>query len=380
MIRKISNQAMPYAWGSRTLISDYLGIHATGQPMAEIWFGTHHASMASDLEDATRSLLDLREQKPLSFLLKILAADSPLSIQAHPNLEQAAAGFERENRAGIALSAAHRNYKDAGHKPEMIVALSEFEALCGFRSVASVRELLEDIQSYPATEDLKEAAANWAQLLEGDSLQPLVSQLLHSRAQFGVLSVALAALANFDGRFELAHRLNELYPGDPGVFIAMMMHHVHLQPGQALFLPAGNIHAYLSGLGVEVMAASDNVLRGGLTPKHIDVLELEAVVNFAEEPVELVRQVELANGLVEFKTPVDDFVFYRIEPSGDRVLADLQLGADSVALCTAGEVAVSNSLGERVVLQRGEAAFISNDAKLTSFAGSGTLFVAVGRD
>ena len=149
MIRKITNQAMPYAWGSRTLVSDYLGIPATGQPMAEIWFGTHASSMSSDAEDASKSLLELRGQKPLSFLLKILAADSPLSIQAHPNLEQAAAGFERENRAGIALSAAHRNYKDAGHKPEMIVALSEFEALCGFRSVDYVRELLEDIQSYP---------------------------------------------------------------------------------------------------------------------------------------------------------------------------------------------------------------------------------------
>jgi mannose-6-phosphate isomerase len=379
LIRKITNQAMPYAWGSRTLISDYLGIHATGQPMAEIWFGTHHASMASDLEDATRSLLDLRDQKPLSFLLKVLAADSPLSIQAHPNLEQAAAGFERENRAGIPLSAAHRNYKDAGHKPEMIVALSEFEALCGFRSVDYVRELLEDIQSYPATEDLKEAATQWSALLD-DSLKALVSHLLHSRAQFGVLSVALAALASFDGRFELCYRLNKLCPGDPGVFIAMMMHHVHLQPGQALFLPAGNIHAYLSGLGVEVMAASDNVLRGGLTPKHIDVTELESVVNFNEEPVALVHQVEIASGLIEFKTPVDDFILYRLEPSGDRLLADLQLGADAVALCTAGEVAISNSLGEREVLKRGEAAFISNDAKLTSFAGSGTLFVAVGRD
>ena len=379
MIRKITNQAMPYAWGSRTLISDYLGIHATGQPMAEIWFGTHESSMASDLEDSTKSLLELRGQRPLSFLLKILAADSPLSIQAHPNLEQAAAGFERENRAGIPLSAAHRNYKDAGDKPEMIVALSEFEALCGFRSVDYVRELLEDIQSYPATEDLKEAAAEWAKLLDG-SLKPLVSHLLHSRAQFGVLSVALAALTSFDGRFELCYRLNQLYPGDPGVFIAMMMHHVHLQPGEALFLPAQNIHAYLSGLGVEVMAASDNVLRGGLTTKHIDVLELESVVNFAEEKVERVHQVEVANGLVEFKTPVDDFVLYRVEPSGDRVLADLTLGADAVALCTGGEVAISNSLGERVVLLRGEAAFIANDAKLTSFAGSGTLFVAVGRD
>ena len=379
MIRKITNQAQPYAWGSRTLISDHLAIEPTGQPMAEIWFGTHSSSMARDFEDPTKTLLQLRNGKPLSFLLKILAADSPLSIQAHPNLEQAAAGFERENQAGISIDASNRNYKDAGHKPEMIVALSEFEALCGFRSVEYIRELLEDIQSYPAAEDLKAAAAHWKELLS-ESLRSLFSHLLNSRSHFGVLSVALAALADFDSRFELCMRLNALYPGDPGVFIALMMHHVHLKPGQALYLPAGNIHAYLSGLGVEVMAASDNVLRGGLTAKHIDVAELEAVADFSTENIELVQQIEVAAGLVEFKTEVDDFILYRVEPSGQRVLADLQLGADAVILCTAGEVAVSNSLGERLVLQRGEAAYSSKEARLTTFAGSGTAFVAIGKD
>ena len=379
MIRKITNQAQPYAWGSRTLISDHLAIEPTGQPMAEIWFGTHPSSMARDYEDPAKTLLQLRDDKPLSFLLKILAADSPLSIQAHPNLEQAAAGFERENHAGISLGAAHRNYKDAGHKPEMIVALSEFEALCGFRTVEYIRELLEDIQSYPAAEDLKAAAAEWNELLN-ESLRALFSHLLNSRSQFGVLSVALAALADFDSRFELCMRLNAIYPGDPGVFIALMMHHIHLQPGQALYLPAGNIHAYLSGLGVEVMAASDNVLRGGLTAKHIDVAELEAVVDFGTENIELVKQIEVAAGLVEFKTEAEDFILYRVEPSGQRVLADLQLGEDAVILCTAGEVAVSNSLGERLVLQRGEAAYSSKEARLTTFAGSGTAFVAIGKD
>lgn len=379
MIRKITNQAQPYAWGSRTLISDHLAIEATGQPMAEIWFGTHAGSMARDLEDPGKTLLELRNEKPLTFLLKLLAAESPLSIQAHPNTEQAAAGFERENRAGISITAPNRNYKDAGHKPEMIVALSEFEALCGFRTVEYVRELLEDIQSYPAAEDLKAEAAHWAELLD-DSLRALFSHLLNSRSQFGVLSVALAALADFDSRFELCMRLNDLYPGDPGVFIALMMHHVHLQPGQALYLPAGNIHAYLSGLGVEIMAASDNVLRGGLTSKHIDVAELEAIVDFSTEPVELVRQVEIAAGMVEFKTAAEDFILYRVEPSGQRVLADLQLGQDAVILCTGGEVAISNSLGERLVLQRGETAFSSREARLTTFAGSGTAFVAIGND
>lgn len=376
MIRKITNQAQPYAWGSRTLMTDYLGISATSGPMAEIWFGTHEGSMTRLADEPSVTLLQLRQQQPLSFLLKILAADSPLSIQAHPNPAQAIAGFERENQLGVALTAAHRNYKDDQHKPEMIVAISEFEALCGFRSVQYVRELLEDIQGYPAAEDLKQAAAEWSALLT-DSIQPLFSHLLKNRESFGVLSVALAALADFDSRFELCLRLNELYPGDPGVFIALMMHHVHLQPGQALFLPAGNIHAYLQGLGVEIMAASDNVLRGGLTKKHIDVAELEAIVDFNSQPIEFVRQVEIASGLVEFETPVDDFVFYRVEPSAARVLADLQLGGDSIMLCTAGEVAVSNSLGEREVLTRGEAAYCSNEAKLTTFAGSGTAFVAV---
>jgi mannose-6-phosphate isomerase len=379
LIRKITNQALPYAWGSRTLISDHLAIEATGGPMAEIWFGTHRGSLARDFETPATTLLDLRADQPLSFLLKILAADSPLSIQAHPNRAQAAEGFERENLAGISLSAAHRNYRDAGHKPEMIVALSEFEALCGFRSVEYIRELLEDIQSYPAAEDLKAAAAHWQTLLD-DSLRTLFSHLLNSRESFGVLSVALAALANFDSRFEMCLRLNEIYPGDPGVFIALMMNHVHLHPGQALYLPAGNIHAYLSGLGVEIMAASDNVLRGGLTAKHIDVAELEAIVDFDATAIEFVKQVEIAAGLVEFQTEADDFILYRVEPSAQRVLADLQLGEDAVILCTAGEVAVSNSLGERLVLQRGEAAYSSKEARLTTFAGSGTAFVAIGKD
>ena len=379
MIRKIANQAMPYGWGSRTLISDYFGIAATGEPMAEIWFGTHPGSLPFDLEAPERNLTHLRDGKPLSFLLKILAADSALSIQAHPSKQQAEAGFARENAAGISLGAAHRNYKDDNHKPEMIVALSDFQALAGFKTTQQIRELLEDIGSYPAAAELHEAAANWSKLL-GESLESLVSHLLNNRADFGNNSVALAALAEFDGRFELAARLHELYPGDPGVLVALMMNQITLSPGEALFLPAGVVHAYLSGLGVEIMAASDNVLRGGLTPKHIDVPELLDVVSFEGGPVELVQQVKVAHGLTEFATPVDDFVLYRVEPSASNLLADINLGGAAIALCVAGEVAISNSLEERSVLTRGEAAYISADARLTTFAGSGTLYLGVGRD
>jgi mannose-6-phosphate isomerase len=154
------------------------------------------------------------------------------------------------------------------------------------------------------------------------------------------------------------------------------MNHVWLEPGEALYLPAGNIHAYLAGLGVEVMAASDNVLRGGLTPKHIDVDELERVLTFEGGPVDLVQTRELSHGLFEFITPADDFILYRAELSGEVVMADLNIPGASILLCTAGEIAVSNSIEERVVLHRGEAAFIGADAKKFSLAGSGTAFLA----
>jgi mannose-6-phosphate isomerase len=368
LIRKITNQALPYAWGSKTLISDYLGYTETGGPMAEIWFGTHPGSMAY-AEDSGVGLLELRNGRPLSFLMKFLAADQSLSIQAHPNLAQAAAGF----------AAGNVNYKDANHKPEAIVAVSEFEALCGFKTDKQIRELFEDILSYPITPELRTAVEHWAQWLE-QGLQNLFSHLLHSRNNFVELGLSLAALADFDGRFELAARLNEQHPGDPGVAVALLMNHVRLQPGQSLALPAGNIHAYLSGLGVEVMASSDNVLRGGLTQKHIDVDELEKVVDFESRGIQLVEQKEIAAGLTEFKIPFEEFVLYRIEPSGDRVHADLQISGDAIAVCIGGEVAVSNSQDQREVLTRGEAVFIGNSARLLSFSGAGTVYLAVGRE
>lgn len=378
MICKITNQAMPYGWGSRTLMTDVLGLTPTGQPMAEVWFGTHQGSL-STIAETGQSLLDARAGKPLSFLLKFLAADSPLSIQVHPSKAQAEAGFARENTANISLAAPNRNYKDDNHKPELIVALTEFQALAGFKTETQIRELLEDIASYPAAEELHLAAQGWMRDLEV-SLEHLIGQLLNHRAEFGNCAVALAALAEFDARFELAATLNQLYPNDPGVLVAMFMNHRHLAPGQALFLAAGQVHAYLSGLGIEIMASSDNVLRGGLTPKHIDVTELLSIANFAGGAIDTVNQVKLAEGLVEFATPVDDFMLYRIEPSSQLLLADLNLGGSAIAVCTAGEVAISNSLEQRVVLGRGEAAYISNEARLTSFAGAGTLYVGVGRD
>jgi mannose-6-phosphate isomerase len=310
--------------------------------------------------------------------MKILAADKPLSIQAHPTRQQAQEGFARENAHGLALTASNRNYKDDQHKPEVIVALSDFEALCGFKPMQEIDQLLEDMETHTGvSEGFRIMSANWRKLLqEPDGLRKVFSDIIQRRGNLDGFNAELTAMADFEARFALAERLNLLYPGDPGVVLALLMNHVFLEPGQALFLPAGNIHAYLSGLGIEVMAASDNVLRGGLTPKHVDANELERVIDFTAGHVPLVQPREISSGLVQYPCNTDDFLLYKMEPSGERLMADLNLAGEAVILCTAGEIALSNSLEERVVLRRGEAAYMSADAKFFSVSGSGTGFLA----
>ena len=382
MLVKIANQPRNYAWGSRTLIADYFGTDIlagkTTEPAAEIWFGTHPGSPAVLADDAGTTLSAKLGGHQLSFLLKILAADQPLSIQAHPTKAQAEAGFARENSQGISVDAKNRNYKDDQHKPEIIVALSDFEALCGFKPIAEIDQLLEDMETHTGvSEGFRIMSAAWRKLLhEPDGLQKVFTDISHRRGNLDGFTAELTAMADFEARFALAERLNLLYPGDPGVVLALLMNHVFLEPGQALFLPAGNIHAYLSGLGVEVMAASDNVLRGGLTPKHIDVDELERVVDFTAGKIPLVVPQEITSGLVQYPCNTDDFLLYRAEPSGERILADLNLPGEAVVLCTAGEVALSTSLEEWVVLRRGEAAYMSAEANFFSISGSGTAFLA----
>jgi len=363
MIRKITNQARDYAWGSKTLIADFFGLPATGGPMAEIWFGTHPGSptFLADAPDTT--VLAALGGHPLSFLLKILAAGEPLSIQAHPNSAQAREGFARENSAAVPLDAAVRNYKDDRHKPEMIVALVDsFEALCGFSDVAESIELFKSFG---------EPVAEFARLLEQpDGLRKVFNRAFELNGALGETTAALAKLS------PLAARLEALYPGDPGIIIALLMNHVTLAAGEGLYLPAGNIHAYLEGLGVEIMAASDNVLRGGLTRKHVDVPELQSVVDFSSLKVECVEPTKVLNGLSRYQADCPDFALYRVDLTGSTVLADLEISGDSILLCTWGEIAVSDSLEERVVLKRGEAALITKDARFVSFAGSGTAFLA----
>ena len=378
MLTKLTNQALPYAWGSINLISDHFGIESTGEPMAEIWFGTHAGSYT--LTESGETLAAVIGTGKLPFLLKILAAGKPLSIQAHPNADQARQGFAAENAAGIPIDAAHRNYKDALAKPELIVALSRtFEALAGFKTPSDIAKMFEAIAAATGSDSLAELLRQFAvEVLGAGGLEKIfLATLTDARLSQGALDEFVLAAAKLSDIAPLVALLSEHNSGDRGIVTALMLNHIELQTGEAIFVPAGMPHAYLSGLGVEVMLASDNVLRGGLTPKHIDIDELQKVLVFeANQPAPQTGRA-LAQGIAQFELDVDEFAFYRISPSAANLLADANLPGDSIALCTSGEVAISTSLGERVVLAKGEAAYISGEPKTFSVAGAGEIFMAV---
>ncbi|MEO5533976.1 MAG: mannose-6-phosphate isomerase, class I [Pseudolysinimonas sp.] len=270
MFVEITNEPRDYTWGSTTAIAELQGRAPSGRPEAELWFGTHPGS-PSRLVGREGSLRDVVGDLP--FLMKILAAASSLSLQAHPTTEQAQDGFARENAAGIPLDAPNRNYKDPYAKPEMIYALSDrFRALCGFRPVAETRAVL--------------AAGGVGHLLPGlrwdADIRPVFEWLLSGTPEVAsVVGEVSAAAAGATGEsWRTVRELVQAFPGDPGIAISLLLHTVVLRRGEALYLPAGNIHAYQEGLGIELMGPSDNVLRGGLTPKHVDVAELVAVLDF----------------------------------------------------------------------------------------------------
>ena len=373
MLVRISGVEKNYPWGSSNLIQDHFGIGYSNQPLAEVWFGTHEGGQSKLLSSGQ----DLSEAigAKLSFLVKFLAADAPLSIQVHPNPSQAKAGFAKENLAGIELSAPERNYKDESHKPEILIALTTFEALCGFRPRAQLLEIfLAFSESEPRFGELAALAATDA------SIEEIFSELLEDQALAERFSSTVEPLEG-DSIAEqarvLASGLLSRYPGDTGALVALSLNHVRLSPGQAIYLPAGNLHSYLSGLGLEVMAASDNVIRGGLTSKYVDKTELKKITDFSEllEPVLVSRK--LAEGLVEYLVECPEFRVYRAQITGSNLLADIELPTGAVIVCVGGEIAVGTSLEEREVLKKGDAVFVS-EANKFSLSGSGDAFVVLG--
>ncbi len=378
-MEQLANPVRPYAWGSRTVIAELLGQPVPSpHPQAEMWLGAHPAdSSALVLADGSRrSLVESVAADPdqllgpararhwagtLPYLLKVLAADEPLSLQAHPSREQAAAGFRREDAAGLPRDAATRNYRDANHKPELICALTEIHALVGFREPADSVRLLRAL-------DVPELAGH-AQLLVGEpnadglralfttwiTLPQAVLDTLVPALQAGAVRLAggSGTVEEFQAEARTALELSERYPGDAGVLAALLLNRVTLAPGEALFLPAGNLHAYLSGAGVELMANSDNVLRGGLTPKHVDVPELLRVLDFGAPPPPVLTG-RPDGAWVRYDTPAEEFLLRRWESAPapgtrsddptDHVA--VPEGGPRILLCTAGSACVRSSDGE----------------------------------
>lgn len=390
----LQNPVRAYAWGSRTVIAELLGEPVpSAHPQAELWLGAHPAD-PSRLAGSGTSLLDALAAEPvrllgtaraerwdatLPFLLKVLAADEPLSLQAHPSLAQAREGFAKEDAAGIARDAPDRNYRDANHKPELICALTPFDALVGFREPAATVALLRTLDApglsahvdllaaQPDADGLRALFTTWI-TLPRSSLDELVPAVQGA----GVRLAGGAGPWRAEARTVL--ELSERYPGDAGVLAALLLNRVTLQPGQALFLPAGNLHAYLAGAGVELMANSDNVLRGGLTPKHVDVPELLRVLDFhAAPPPVLTPRPDGA--WARYDTPVAEFLLRRAEPTAPIPVPH---GGPRILLCTAGAACVRS--GTAVLdLPRGAAAWLADDepaATVTPAAAGTQLFLA----
>jgi mannose-6-phosphate isomerase len=356
LIEKISNQPISYDWGSTHLIPDLVGLDETETPIAEMWFGTHPISTA---KLANGNLLSKFTQ--LGFMVKFLGAAKPLSIQAHPTETQAISGFQKENKQGIELEHSSRIFKDENHKPEILIAVSPFRVLSGFRPIEKINQ---DLAKFAAKDALFE---NWRRS----------AKTLSEHFDFVFQQLDSETLQALKRNSELVRFLADYHPEDKGLAIAFLLNEIFLAPGEAVFLPAGNLHAYLQGFGVEVMATSDNVVRGGLTTKHVDVEKLREITVFESINPKLGPN-ELQRGLDEYEVEVDDFRVYRVEPNGQRIIADIELPGEGILVCVGGEVTVSNSLDERQSISKGEACYISNDARLVSFAGSGTAFLATG--
>lgn len=385
MFLAITNIPRDYAWGSTTAIASLLGRTPSGGPEAELWLGAHPGSPSVVVNpavvDGADTLADWISAEPdralgqgkrhLPFLMKVLAADGPLSIQAHPTPQQAREGFERENRAGVPLVASERNYKDPFPKPEIIYALSEtFDALCGFRALELT---LADIEVLDGGSGRLDSLRSHL----GESLEATVAWLFgggdDAAATIAAVSESAAAHLGASAGIDTVAELATLYPGDAGVVIALLLNKVSLERGEALFLPAGNIHAYLGGLGIELMAPSDNVLRGGLTPKHVDVPELLRVLDFDPLPVPYLRPTDVGAGVERFDPNDVGFALLHVVPGESGAV--VSLGGPSIVLVTSGELHLKGQDGN-IRLTQGESVYVTPDEWRLAVTGTGEAFVA----
>lgn len=385
----LRNPVRPYAWGSRTTLAELLGREVPApHPEAELWIGAHPGDPSRLLgaNGDERSLLDALGDDPvrqlgagclskwgnrLPFMLKLLAADEALSLQAHPSAKQAAEGYAREEAAGIPRDAPNRDYPDPMAKPELLCAISEFHALIGFRDVHRSVELLKTLDApglmpytgllaeAPDAEGLRALFTTWVSLP-----QPTLDNLVPE-----VLEACVAHVRDrgeFDTECRTVLELGEAYPGDAGVLCSMLLNRITLQAGEAIYLPAGNLHAYLRGTGLEVLGNSDNVLRCGLTPKHVNVPELLRVLDFTSGDMPVRHGEQLAPNLFVYRVDAEEFELTKLrwEP-GETGGVRLEHGGPQIMVCIEGAVRLQREGGSSQRLGRGQSAWIPASAPAT---------------
>lgn len=390
---KLDNTIQNYAWGSTTAIHELFGIaNPEQQPQAELWMGAHSNGCSKVLWNEQPVLLSAliesdkaaflsestaKQFGELPYLFKVLAANSALSVQVHPSKQEAELGFAKEDEAGIDRHHPQRNYRDANHKPELVYALTPYQAMNGFRSFAEIIALFSSLTEQVAMPQVAALLASFNGNRTPEGFEAFFVGLLSLQGEDmrqsldGLLSFA-EQHANPQAEndvFALITELAHTYPGDIGLFTPLMLHVLTLQPGESMYLDARTPHAYLKGTGLEVMANSDNVLRAGLTPKHIDVAELASCTLFEEKPQATLLMQPIVEGNKQvYPIPVPDFKFDCFVKAENELVVT---HSAEIVFAIDQPVTVTHTSGESLVLQKGESAFIPAYAQLYTLSSEG---------
>ncbi|MBL0716640.1 MAG: mannose-6-phosphate isomerase, class I [Desulfosarcina sp.] len=392
----LKNIIQEYPWGSHTHIARLMGSNEPSEtPQAELWMGAHpKAPSRVNVEGKWTGLDKLVERDPegilgkkiakkfnnhFPYLFKVLAAARPLSIQAHPNILQAQKGFSRENMLGIPIDAPDRNYKDDNHKPEIVCALTPFWALNGFRKIEDTISLMEKV----CASGLRMEIGYLKKEPNSTGLKKFFKSLLsidESRCT-NIIDEAVVNAQNCTENSDICRwilKLRDEYPKDISVLSPIFLNLVCLKPGQAMFLPAGELHAYLEGLSIELMANSDNVLRGGLTAKHMDLPELLNVLTFHDMEPNILEPVFKSNYEKIYISPAEEFALSVITlKKGEKYNSPGDHSVE-IILCIEGEAAFFEAGSKKeLVLSKGNSVLIPASVEKYSIFGDAVCYKAI---
>jgi mannose-6-phosphate isomerase len=380
-VYKLQNEIMHYDWGSAEYLPELLGIkNPDGRPYAEVWMGTHpRGPSLAILDKGKKPLSDFSGSLP--FLFKLLAAEKPLSIQVHPDKTHAETGYAKENSLHITPDAPERSYKDQNHKPEILCALTPFRALCGFRKTEDIKRLLSAFDC-PAIKKLLASFDTDAVSRESDVIKNFL-RVLFDLPDDARAEISLFIKKNVEqikneykeqrAELELVEKLEGMFPRDPSVLSPLYLNVIDLKHGEAIFIPPGVVHAYIYGAGIELMAASDNVIRGGLTSKHIDHAELFDVARFGPFMPDILKPE--TDDTYRYPAPAGDFSLVRMDNAGAR--AAFPVSSSSILVCVDGAVSICFGSGKEMEIGRGESVFIAGEAcKNFHLSGSFEAYIA----